>query len=69
MRSLSIQHLNEIMDWLKAQSHIEVLYVNYNRMLEDPAGPIAAIHRFLGRELDLAQMAAMMDQSLYRNRR
>jgi len=68
VRSISIQHLNEVMDWLRQQPHMKVLYVNYNRMLEDPATSIAAIDKFLGGPLDTRAMAQVIDKKLYRQR-
>lgn len=68
MRRMFLLHLEEITAWLAKQPCFEVLYVNYNRMLADPADKIAALNRFLGGDLDVAAMGAAIDQALYRNR-
>ena len=68
MRRMFLVHLDEVTEWLKQQSCFEVLYVNYNRMLDDPTDKIEAINRFLGGAMDTSAMAAAIDQALYRNR-
>jgi len=55
--------------WLAAQPNFKVLYVNYNEMLQDPAPQVARINAFLGGTLDTRAMLAVIDPSLYRQRR
>ena len=62
-------HLNQVHHWLKDQQHVEVLHVDYNELLENPLKSIAGIKRFLGNGVDDARMAAVVDSSLYRQRR
>ncbi|HVY44509.1 MAG TPA: hypothetical protein VHB21_01470 [Minicystis sp.] len=66
IRRLSIQHLNEIIDWLAKQPNMKVLYVNYARAGE-PAS-IEALRNFIPVELDEPAMKAAIDARLYRNR-
>jgi hypothetical protein len=49
---------------------IDVLFVNYNRIVADPKTEIRKICDFLGsKEIDSAAMAAVVDDKLYRKRR
>ena len=57
-----------VTEWLRAQRNIEILYVSYNRMLEE-AGPfVDRINAFLGGQLDTEAMCAVVDPDLYRQR-
>ncbi len=62
------QHLAQVTGWLKEQPHMDVLYVNYNALVNDPAGPLAEINQFLAGRLDEAKMLAVIDPKLYRQR-
>ena len=55
--------------WLAGQPNFQVLYVNYNEMIEDPAPQVARVNEFLGGELDTKTMMATVDPTLYRQRR
>ncbi|MEO5674040.1 MAG: alkaline phosphatase family protein [Chitinophagales bacterium] len=48
--------------------NIEVLYVNYTDVIEDPLEVAESIAEFLGEELDTQKMASSVDKSLYRNK-
>lgn len=63
------KEIEKVEQWLAEQPNFEILYVMYNEVLED-AGPAAtAINEFLGGKLDTANMQAVVDQSLYRQRK
>ncbi len=63
------KEIEKVEQWLAEQPNFETLYVMYNDVLED-AGPTAtAINEFLGGNLDTATMRAVVDQSLYRQRK
>jgi hypothetical protein len=64
-----IKHLEHLSDWLGRQRNMEVLYVNYNDLVERPERQAEQISTFLGRKLDADAMARTVDQSLYRNRK
>lgn len=68
MKELFEGHLNNIMAWLKGQTHLQVLYVWYNDMMKQAPLEAKKINQFLGGNLDEAAMASVVDQSLYRNR-
>lgn len=55
--------------WLAEQPNFEVLYINYNEMLQDPAPQVAKVNEFLGGSLDTGVMMGVVDRTLYRQRR
>lgn len=63
------RHLAEVEAWLGAQPNFEVLYVDYNAMVADPAADVAAVTEFLGGGLDTAAMCGVVDPALHRQRR
>jgi hypothetical protein len=62
------KHLVEVESWLAKQPNIEVIYTNYNEMLDAPAAHIETINHFLGGRLDTAAMTAVVDKTLHRQR-
>lgn len=62
-------HLKIVGQWLRDQHNFEVLHVDYNQLLENPREKIAEIKGFLGKGLDDAGMAAVIDTNLYHQRR
>jgi hypothetical protein len=68
MAEMFRKHLGEVESWLAKQPNIEVIYTNYNQMLDAPAAHIETINRFLGGQLDTAAMSAVVDKTLHRQR-
>ena len=62
------KHLEKVEQWIDLQPHLEVLFLDYQKVLEDPDGQAEQIKAFLQRELDLTKMARVVDRQLYRNR-
>ena len=62
------KHLADVEEWLRAQPHMDVLYVDYGEAVAEPAKSARAVNAFLGGRLDAGRMAAAVDGSLYRNR-
>jgi hypothetical protein len=62
------EHLAAIKYWLARQPNMEVLYVDYNRMMADPDAYCPRIADFVGVPLDVARMRSVPNQRLYRNR-
>jgi hypothetical protein len=54
---------------MEEQPNLEYINVDYNRVLEAPHLLVERIDGFLERDLDLARMEAVVDPSLYRQRR
>lgn len=69
MGRLFRRHLEEVDRWLRVQERIEVLRVSYNETLKNPLEQAQRVNGFLGGRLDPARMAAVVDLTLYRQRR
>jgi hypothetical protein len=63
------EHLKRVRVWLKNQTNMQVLYVDYNNLIKAPAGQIQSVYDFLEIPLDLQKMLAVPDASLYRQRK
>jgi len=53
---------------IKRSSHIEALDLPYRAVLEDPVSHAQGMAEFLGHDLDIEAMVAIVDPDLYRNR-
>ncbi len=62
------EHLTAIKYWLARQPNMEVMYVDYNRMMADPDQYVQKIVDFIGEPVDVAKMRSVPNASLYRNR-
>lgn len=62
------RHLSEVLGFLEANSCFSVFFVNYNDLMRDPEDWVPRIAAFLGKEMDLEAMRAVVDPNLYRNR-
>jgi hypothetical protein len=55
---------------ISQRDDMDVLFVNYNEILSDPAEQLGKVHRFFGdKNLDLAKMLEAVDSQLYRQKR
>jgi hypothetical protein len=63
-----LRHLEEVKKWLEKQKNIDVLYLNYSDVVNDPASTVESIVNFLGIKLDTQEIAEVIDASLYRQR-
>jgi hypothetical protein len=61
-------HLRRVEAWIARQPNIEVLYVRYHEILDNPAEQAARINQFLGNSLDVDGMVRVVDRALYRQR-
>ena len=68
MAVLFKKHIQQVESWMKQQSNLRYIDVDYNTMLANPLPQIERINRFLGGDLDAAAMAAIVDPELYRQR-
>jgi len=55
--------------YVRQHPNFAMLDVTYNDVLRDPRPEVAKINAFLGGDLDTQAMLAVVDPSLYRNRR
>jgi len=68
MAALFQKHVERVQAWLAEQPNFDVLYVHYNRILEEPLPHARRINEFLGGGLDVERMAAVVEPTLYRQR-
>jgi hypothetical protein len=69
MKKIYQEHLKQVNAWIAKQPNIEVLYVNYNTMLDNPLESLQKINEFLGGDMDMKVMAGVVDKELYRERK
>jgi DNA-binding NtrC family response regulator len=62
------EHLKAIKYWLARQPNMEVLYVDYNRMMADPDAYLQKIADFIDVPVDVDKMRSVPNERLYRNR-
>ena len=68
MRAFQAQ-IDKVDKYLQEHANFKVLSVNYNEMVKEPAPLVQQINEFLGGGLDTAAMLAVVDPSLYRQRK
>jgi LPS sulfotransferase NodH len=69
MAELYNKHLRRVEAWMEEQPNLTYLDINYNQLLENPTPQLQLVRDFLGSDLDLQKMAAVIDPDLYRQRR
>ena len=62
------KHLAAIKYWLARQPHMDVMYVDYNKMISKPENYCQAIADFIAIPVDVSKMLAVPNERLYRNR-
>jgi hypothetical protein len=60
--------LAAVKPWLARQPNMEVLYVDYNKMMSEPGPTSKRVVEFLGLPLNVEKMLAVPNAKLYRNR-
>lgn len=68
MASLFQRELDEFYVWANQQDHLRVMEVWYHEIIQNPVDQFARVSDHLGRALNVASMADLIDPSLYRNR-
>lgn len=61
--------LRHVEQWMSTQAGIEAIFINYNGLLIEPMAELRRLDDFLDETLDLDAMAAVVEPTLYRNRR
>ncbi len=61
-------HLQQVMGWIDKQPNVDVVYVDYNQILQDPVEQAKKVNQFMGHTLDENEMVGIVDPSLYRQR-
>jgi hypothetical protein len=62
------KHLQHVDAWVANQPHVRRIDVDYNQLLKEPRPEIKRVNQFLGYNLDLEKMIAVVDPTLYRQR-
>jgi hypothetical protein len=68
LESILRNHLKMVEDWMRTQSNLRHIDVDYNRILKNPEADIERIATFLGIPLNLEGMRSIIDPNLYRQR-
>jgi len=61
-------HLKEIQEWEKQNENVDVMYLNYTDVITNPLAAVQRICSFLDLSLNMQEMSAVIDDSLYRQR-
>ncbi len=62
------QLLKTIKHWDRGQPGVEILYVNYKELLNNPIAVTKQVNDFIGIDMDNEAMASCIDLKLYRNK-
>jgi predicted AlkP superfamily phosphohydrolase/phosphomutase/tetratricopeptide (TPR) repeat protein len=62
------QQLEFTENWKEKEPGIELIYVDYKDVLNDPESAIEKVRSFIGLDMDEEAMASCIDRSLYRNK-
>jgi tetratricopeptide (TPR) repeat protein len=62
------KQLKQVEIWKNKEPGVELLYVNYKDVLENPDAMAAKIEAFIGKKLNQEDMVKCIDKNLYRNR-
>lgn len=62
------EHLAAIKYWLARQPNMDVLYVDYNKLMSKPEDYCQAIADFIALPVDVSRMRGVPNEGLYRNR-
>jgi len=68
MAALFERHLEEVEAWLKVQPNLRYLFVDYNRLLNNPDTEIGFLGEFLENSLSARKMISVVDPNLHRQR-
>ena len=63
------KHAAAVKAWLVRQPNMEVQYISYNVMVNEPSSLCKKVIEFLGLPLDYERMLAVPNERLYRNRK
>jgi tetratricopeptide (TPR) repeat protein len=60
--------LEKARSWGKRRHNVDIIYVNYSDVVEDPRKEAMRVAEFLGGKIDIEQMTGAVDGSLYRTK-
>ena len=62
------KHAHAIEKWLKKQVNMDIIYMNYNDMINNARENVSIVTDFLGNDLNMKKMIEVVDKNLYRVR-
>jgi len=62
------KEIERVEAWAESQPNVDILFVNYPELIEDPKMQIIRVKDFLTQDLDSEKMMKVIDPELYRNR-
>lgn len=68
MKKIYTDHLKQVDALVRRRPNMEILYLDYRGVIDDPRGSAKKVFDFLGGVLDLEKMSTVADPKLYRNR-
>lgn len=68
MAERSLGHLERLERWLATQSNMQLLYLHYRDVIEQPRESARLLSTFAGIPLNVEKMAGAVEKSLYRQR-
>lgn len=69
MKKSYLAHLKQVKSYLEENDWLQVIYVSYNQILQDPDGEFQKVARFLDDVVDPTAMVSVVDPDLYRERK
>lgn len=69
MKALLRRYLISLKQYVNGKDNMDVLYVSYNELMDDPEDPVEEVMDFFKGELDEDAMLNCIDGTLYRNRK
>ena len=61
-------HLSKVAKWIKSRPNIDVIYMNYNDIVNNPQKNAKMLSRFFQNKLDEKKMEQVVERKLYRQR-
>jgi len=68
MGELFRRHVVQVEAWLAEQPNMDVIFVEYGDIVDEPLKQANRLNEFLGGVLDVSKMTGVVDPSLYRQR-
>ncbi len=62
------QNLERIKNWAPKQSHVEIVYISHKNVINHPIEELKKLRDFLGADLNIDEMAKVVDKSLHREK-
>ena len=69
LKETFLSQLKDVDVWQKKEPGVDLIYVNYAEVIQDPYSTVDRIISFLDADLDREKMLSSVDKSLYRNRK